>query len=564
MLSAAVSLALVACTGAGGGSATGLTGSAVTCPEGARPTLDCRGVLQQFARDFRTDIAALATGQAGAALGTTKLIETDALSSDIIQHHYQTCSLYNACVITRGEFAARMDRLQQLQLDVRRTVGSATALAAQQNIVINQPAPVGSPPAPAPSDVPPGGFPPPPQDVPPSPPTPGGSSEPDPGQGEPVATQSNTGMAPGGGMASGSPATKLDVILAILREGSRVLGGPVPASTPTSPTPPYAPPSYAPPTQDLDARLRFMLALLKQNVASRQPAFASGTATVGNFTETGQPYAGPVGAVLQERVNAIVQQGRTFQAAPLRTRGVSVKEVAGIQNPNDPRSLGRIYDTSIAIVGTYRPQPGQVGLSLTALDSNGNQLAEVTESIPAAAIPAVIPTTPANANDTTDLLDALQQLGPKAQGSARVEVTTNRPGAGASFRLGEEIRYFVTSTMAGHLYLLHIDAEKNVTRIFPNEYQRDARVQALMPVEVPGPGAPFTFEASPPFGLETTLALVTAVALDEASLQAVGTGLKRPTPEALAGTRGVAVKAARPGSSAPAYVWNTITVLVRP
>jgi hypothetical protein len=268
--------------------------------------------------------------------------------------------------------------------------------------------------------------------------------------------------------------------------------------------------------------------------------------------------------VLQERVNAIVQQGRTFQAAPLRTRGVSVKEVAGIQNPNDPRSLGRIYDTSIAIVGTYRPQPGQVGLSLTALDSNGNQLAEVTESIPAAAIPAVIPTTPANANDTTDLLDALQQLGPKAQGSARVEVTTNRPGAGASFRLGEEIRYFVTSTMAGHLYLLHIDAEKNVTRIFPNEYQRDARVQALMPVEVPGPGAPFTFEASPPFGLETTLALVTAVALDEASLQAVGTGLKRPTPEALAGTRGVAVKAARPGSSAPAYVWNTITVLVRP
>jgi hypothetical protein len=523
-------------------------------------------VLQQFARDFRTDIAALASGQIGAALGTTKLIETDALSSDIIQHHYQTCSLYNACVITRGEFAARMDRLQQLQLDVRRTLGagSATALAAQQNIVINQPTPVSGAPSPAPSDVPPGGFPPQPQDVPPPPPAPEGVPEPVPGQGGPAPTQSDTGMVPGTGTAPGPPATKLDAILAILREGARVLGAPVPASTPTSPTPPYAPASYAPPTQDLDARLHFMLAMLRQSVASRQPALASGTATVGNFTESGQPYAGPVGAVLQERVSAIVQQGRTFQATPPRTRGVTVKEVAGVQNPNDPRSLGRIYDTNIAIVGTYRPEPGQVGLSLTALDANGNQLAEVTESIPAAAIPAIIPATPANAHDTAHLLEALQQLGPKAQGSARVELTTNRPGAGAAFRLGEEIRYFVTSTMAGHLYLLHIDAEKNVTRIFPNEYQRDARLQALMPVEVPGPGAPFTFEASPPFGLETTVALVTAVPLDEASLQAVGIGLKRPTPETLAGTRGIAVKAAGAGPSSPAYVWNTVTVLVRP
>ncbi|MGH7307632.1 MAG: DUF4384 domain-containing protein, partial [Candidatus Rokuibacteriota bacterium] len=120
------------------------------------------------------------------------------------------------------------------------------------------------------------------------------------------------------------------------------------------------------------------------------------------------------------------------------------------------------------------------------------------------------------------------------------------------------------ATMAGHLYLFHIDAERNVTRIFPNEHQRDARVQGAAPIEVPGPGAPFTFEVSPPFGLETTLALITAAPLDEASLQTVGIGLKRPTPEAVAGARAIAVRGVPAESSSPAYVWNTVTVLVRP
>ncbi|HSF06186.1 MAG TPA: DUF4384 domain-containing protein [Methylomirabilota bacterium] len=527
--------------------------------------LDCRGVLQQFARDFKTDLTALASGQAAAMFVTSKLIETDALGSDIIQHHYQTCTLYNACVISRAEFAARMERMQQLQLDVRRTLGAAstTALAAQQNIMINQPGPFGAVPVPAPGDVPPGGVP----DT-PSPPPPTESSE-SSGQPWPGTDPGQVGtvpiVPPGTGMSPGSPVAKLDAVLGILREGSRLLRG----SDPTVPTPspgqlPHATPPYVPPTQDLDARLRAMLTTLRQNAASRQPGLASGTTTVGNFAETGQPYSGPVGAVLQERVNAIVQQGGVFPATPPRTRGITVKQVAGVQNPNDPRALGKIYDSSIAIVGTYRPQAGQVDVSLTALDSAGNQLAQVSESIPAAAIPSVIPASPANAADTTDFLDALKQLGPKAHGSARVEVTTNRPGAGAAFRLGEEIRYFVTATMPGHLYLFHIDADKNVTRIFPNDHQRDASVSGTGPIEVPGPGAPFTFEASPPFGLETTLALITAAPLDEASLQAVGLGLRRPTPETLARTRGAAARGASAGSSSPAYVWNTVTVLVRP
>ena len=172
------------------------------------------------------------------------------------------------------------------------------------------------------------------------------------------------------------------------------------------------------------------------------------------------------------------------------------------------------------------------------------------------------PVSPANAVDTGQLLSALKQLGPKAHGNARVEVTTNRPGAGAAFQLGEEIRFLVTSTTSGYLYLFHVDAEKDVTRIFPNEYQREARIQAGAALEVPPAGAPFKFEATPPFGLETTLAFVTESLLDEGGLQEIGIGLRQP------GTRGISVKPVRGSTpadaSSPEFVWNAVTVLITP
>ena len=178
----------------------------------------------------------------------------------------------------------------------------------------------------------------------------------------------------------------------------------------------------------------------------------------------------------------------------------------------------------------------------------------------------------------SQLLDSLNQLGPRAQGDSKVEVTTNRPGAGANFRLGEEIRYFVTSTIDGYLYLFHIDADKNVLRIFPNQYQRQAKISAGVALEVPPPGAPFKFEASPPFGLETTFAVVTSAPLDEKDFQMVESGFAKPKQEvpALVATRGISVRpveaapsapgsASTPAPAAPAQlVWNSVTVLIRP
>jgi len=622
---------------------TGLAGE-IKCPDGPRQMLDCRGALQQYARDFKADLSFMQKAQVGLGVTSTKLTEADALSGDLIQHYYRTCTLYNACIITRQEYAAKTEKLQSVQLLVRQSLGpGGYGLATQQNIQINPP--FGTPP--------PGGFPLPPPVYPPPggeyPPFPGGAPPvgyPQPGvpypQGDPSQQPGAFGFppAPGGqpppsGISvnipptqGGQPQDRVDSILNILREGVKLIReqnppaqSPIPpgtsfaepaVTTASMPAVPQGSPSGAgapvmvmaqaqptawavpPPQQDLDGNLRGMLTELRQEVARRNPSLASGQAVVGNFTEEGQPWSSPLGALLQERVATLVASEGLFNSPPaIATRGVSVKQVATVDNPNDPKALSALYNTDLAIAGTYRPQTDRVIVRLAALDGRGTEVAQTIREILRQAIPDVVAAAPTNAADTSQLLNSLNQLGPKAQDGARVEVTTNRPGAGANFRLGEEIKYLVSATMDGYLYLFHIDADKNILRIFPNQYQREARISAGAALEVPAPGAPFKFEASPPFGLETTFAIVTAVPLDEKDFQMVEGGFAKPMQEVptLVATRGISVKpaesaypppapAALPSAgspyptappppttapqSAPPLVWNSVTVLIRP
>src|SRR5512140_945006 len=59
---------------------TGLMGGQIMCPAGPRPTIDCRGVLQQYARDFKLDLNAMSKVQGSLGLTTTQLTQADALT----------------------------------------------------------------------------------------------------------------------------------------------------------------------------------------------------------------------------------------------------------------------------------------------------------------------------------------------------------------------------------------------------------------------------------------------------------------------------------------------------
>ncbi len=575
--SAAIVIFLSSACATTGVNPTGLTGGQVMCPMGPRPALDCRGVLQQYARDLKADLNMMSKVQIGLGLTTTKLTEADALTSDLLQHSYQTCTLYNACINTPEEYAAKQERLQNVQMEVRRALVAGGLYGQQQNIQINplhgQPFPPqfpgGAVPAPGSplQGVPQSGVP---GQI------GGGLAFGDPNAPQPGIPQEQQflgppafGQAPAG--ISG-PAPKFsanvpnpkgaqagEAILNILRNGSKAVRG-VKASTASA----KAKTAVKQPEQDLDTALRGMLQTLKQNVARRSPALASGRAVVGNFTEANRPWSSPLGALLQDRVSAIAGSDELFkQSTAVRYRGITVKEVPSAGNINDPKTLTSLYNTDLAIAGTYQPAGDQIVVKLTAYQ-NAGEIAQTTRTIPANLIPDVVAAAPQNAPETGQLIKSLGEIGPRADGM--VNLTTNRPGAGSTFRLGEEIIYFVTAKTGGYVYLFHADAEKGISQIFPNQYQREARIQPAQVVQVPAGGAPFKFEASPPFGLETTFAIVTSGPLDENDLQAIQNGLTGPQRDVatVLKTRGIGVVPATTAAAGAPVQWTSTTVLIRP
>lgn len=572
-LAAAAGLLLLSSCASTGVNPTGLAGGQIMCPAGPRPAIDCRGALQQYARDLKADLDAMGKFKIGLGLSTTKLTEADALTSDLLQHSYQTCTLYNACIIPPQEYAAKAEKLQDVQLQVRRALVSGGFTSGQQNIQINplpgQPFP---PPFPG-AGVPQPGFPQPPG---------AGSGFPQGGVAPPGYPQASAGplfdpnfpqqgvaQAPsfppqsptsqGTSLAMSSPGisgSAGDSILNILRTGSNSLRG--------ISSPPTAQAAAKSSEADLDTSLRSMLQTLKQNITTRSASLASGRAVVGNFTEENRPWGSPLGALLQDRVSSIVINDGVFkQATAVKMRGISVKEVASVGNANDPKALTSLYNADFAIAGTYQPQGDHVLVKLTAYQEN-DAIAQTSKALPKSLFPEVLATTPQNASETGQLLNSLNQIGPQAE--SQVVVTTNRPGPGSVFRLGEEIVFFVKSKVDGYLYLFHADADKNISLLFPNDYQRQASVQSGQVLQVPPPGARFKFEASPPFGLETTFAIVTSTALSDADLQGIKSGFSGPNPgiPAFLKTRGIGVVAAGPGAPAAPVQWNSTTVLIRP
>src|SRR5690349_393737 len=115
---------------------TGLMGNQIMCPSGPRPALDCRGVLQQYARDLKADLNYMQKTTVSLGVTSNKLTEADALTSDLLQHSYQTCTLYNACIVSAEDYAVKTEKLQNLQLQVRRTLAGGL-YGQQQNIQIN-------------------------------------------------------------------------------------------------------------------------------------------------------------------------------------------------------------------------------------------------------------------------------------------------------------------------------------------------------------------------------------------------------------------------------------------
>lgn len=65
---------------------------------------------------------------------------------------------------------------------------------------------------------------------------------------------------------------------------------------------------------------------------------------------------------------------------------------------------------------------------------------------------------------------------------------------------GDTLRIFARSSEDAYLTILNIGTSGATSIIFPNQHQTDNRVRAGQTIQIPGPGAPFSFQVSGPDG----------------------------------------------------------------
>jgi hypothetical protein len=95
--------------------------------------------------------------------------------------------------------------------------------------------------------------------------------------------------------------------------------------------------------------------------------------------------------------------------------------------------------------------------------------------------------------------------GASTAGSVRplqLSLATDR-GSGAAYRQGEELTVLLAVNKDAWVRLYHVDAGGHIQMIWPNRFGGgDGRIRPGTTVAIPGPGDPFCFVMTPPFGTE--------------------------------------------------------------
>lgn len=213
------------------------------------------------------------------------------------------------------------------------------------------------------------------------------------------------------------------------------------------------------------------------------------------------------------------------------------------KNGVDALLYGRYFDEGEVV---------RARIELTGL-SDGVLIGTTEVRIPKTALPRGLEIQPPVSVSQT--AQSLTQLLPAAGGGAgqkplRVSVSTER-GPGAVYREGEDLVVLLTLDEDAWIKVYHVDVKGAVQLIWPNRFGGGkGLVQAGAEIRIPGPGDPFSFQMTPPFGTEFIKVVASTVpfAATEADFSELG-GSGGATRSVI--TRGLAlVGTASPGAAA--------------
>ena len=96
----------------------------------------------------------------------------------------------------------------------------------------------------------------------------------------------------------------------------------------------------------------------------------------------------------------------------------------------------------------------------------------------------------------------VQALAPAAASPGALNVVAWVDHADNTYAIGEAVGLFVRANKDAYLTVLNVGPSGNTTMLFPNAFQKDARVRANQTVRIPAPGSGTSVTVSGPVGHE--------------------------------------------------------------
>jgi hypothetical protein len=189
-------------------------------------------------------------------------------------------------------------------------------------------------------------------------------------------------------------------------------------------------------------------------------------------------------------------------------------------------SMSDIFDQSTAVPlslkgiqailsGTFFDAGTDVKVFLELQDvGSGASRGKVEATLSKADVPTGISILPGNYADAVSVLEELGAIQNADAKDFKVKVWTDR-GDGGTYLDGERMVVNFFASRDCYIRIFHIDVNRQMKPIFPNQYFRDNSIKSKKLYRIPDSSYPFTFDLGEPFGTEFIKVIASTVAFTD-------------------------------------------------
>jgi hypothetical protein len=227
---------------------------------------------------------------------------------------------------------------------------------------------------------------------------------------------------------------------------------------------------------------------------------------LGSLTYSDTGIGSEFSAYLGQKLRAALRDSPRFQVSDSDNIDEVMEQMkialSGLADETGGPEIGKLKSATALLEGRYYEEGSDIVLNLELTEvETGLSIAGEELRLARRDIPGDIALLPANYQDAMEVVGELSDLMKSSNEGLETRVWTAR-GNGATYRDGENlvIRFFANRPCFIKVY--HIDVNKKMSLIFPNDYYSDNRIEADKIYSIPDDHYPFRFELGEPYGTE--------------------------------------------------------------